>query len=138
MVTVWYLFHSGVAVETDEHFLLFDYWTHRPGGQLCDGYVDPAELLSKGKTVVIFVSHRHHDHYNPVILEWKRKYPEIVLVLSNDITVPPQSGVALIGPGESTVQGGVIVRALASNDEGVAFFIRSGDFRIFHAGDLGW
>ena len=33
-VCVWYLYHSGVAVETEKSFLVFDYWRDTPAGGL--------------------------------------------------------------------------------------------------------
>lgn len=38
----WYLYHSGVAVKTENHLLIFDYYLDAPqGGGLADGVVNP-------------------------------------------------------------------------------------------------
>jgi L-ascorbate metabolism protein UlaG (beta-lactamase superfamily) len=69
---IWYLYHSGWAVKTRNHLLIFDYT--EPLGQparrsLDSGSIDPAEIA--GQNVTVFISHRHGDHYDPLILAWK-------------------------------------------------------------------
>ena len=69
-----YLFHSGFAVETGAHLLIFDYYKDTPrGGKLADGVIDPAEV--SGRDVVVFASHSHGDHYSPVIFGWRGTLP---------------------------------------------------------------
>ena len=64
---IWYLDHSAIAVETNNHLLLFDLFgkTLQPpkGMGLAQGFVNPDEL--RDKDVVIFVSHEHPDHFDP-------------------------------------------------------------------------
>lgn len=58
-VKVYYLNHSGFAVETDTKVLIFDY------------YKDPEKVLPRlqagEKPFWFFVSHSHADHFNPYI-----------------------------------------------------------------------
>ena len=57
---VWYLYHSGFAVKTAAHFLIFDYWQQRPRGKgLESGVIDPAALTDDN--VIVFASHAHGD-----------------------------------------------------------------------------
>jgi L-ascorbate metabolism protein UlaG (beta-lactamase superfamily) len=73
-VYIVYLDHSGWAVSTQNHFLIFDYWErrHRPkNAGLRDGFINPDEI--KDRNVVVFTSHEHSDHYDPVILDWRGK-----------------------------------------------------------------
>lgn len=136
-VKVHYLFHSGFAVETAAHFLIFDYWRDTPkGGGLSDGVISPRELGRLGKKVVAFASHIHGDHYNPVILEWREQLPDLALVLSDDI--PSAPGALMVSGGKTYRQGDVSLRTLFSTDEGVAFLAEVDGLRIYHGGDLNW
>jgi hypothetical protein len=77
---IWYLGHSGWAVRTQNHFLIFDYWeamkTMPPGeafvppddASLATGYIVPSEIADQN--VIVFVSHAHSDHFDPVVLTW--------------------------------------------------------------------
>jgi len=132
---IWYLYHSGFAVRTAEHFLIFDYWKQRPKGMGLDsGVIDPAALSERD--VVVFVSHSHSDHYNRDILNWGGVIPKLRLVLSDDIPAAP--GALMLGPGEKAQQPDFTVETLASNDEGVAFVVDIDGLCIYHAGDLNW
>jgi len=132
---VWYLFHSGFAVQTAGHFLIFDYWKQSPKGKGLDsGVIDPAELNEHD--VIVFVSHNHGDHYNRGILNWGQSIKNLRLVLSDDIRAVP--GALMIGPGKKISQHDFTVETLASNDEGVAFIVEIDGMCIFHAGDLNW
>lgn len=138
MLNVWYLCHSGFAVETDRYFFVFDYWKDSPRGGLSSGVVNPHDLVGTGKPVVVLVSHHHPDHFNAVIFDWKRMAPDIVLVLADDIPLPSDVNALVMGPGETLRAAGLTIRTLASNDEGVAFLLELDRLRIFHAGDLNW
>ena len=132
---VWYLYHSGFAVQTAEHFLIFDYWKQSPKGKgLESGVIDLTAL--KDQDVIVFVSHKHGDHYNRDILNWGKTMPKLRLVLSDDIRNVHSA--LIVGPGQSIIQPDFRVDALASNDEGVAFFVEIDGLCIFHAGDLNW
>lgn len=133
---VTYLSHSGFAVKTARHFLIFDYYRDSPkGGVLRDGVIDPRSLARE--RVAVFVSHGHHDHYNPVIFDWKREIPDIAYVLSDDIPAR-EPGVHLVSPGKEYELEDLFVRTLASTDEGVAFLVKVDDLTLYHAGDLNW
>ena len=130
-----YLYHSGFAVQTAEHFLIFDYWKQRPKGKgLESGVIDPAAL--SGYDVIAFVSHNHGDHYCREILNWGKIIPKYRIVLSDDI--PKAPGAIMMGPGEKLEQSDFALETLASNDEGVAFVIDIDGLCIYHAGDLNW
>ena len=126
-----YLYHSGVAVETESHLLVFDYWKD---GALTGGV--PELARKTGKPLTVFVSHVHHDHYNPAIFEWAEALPQVTYVLSTD--VPDHPGCHRIGPGQTLELPGMTVTALRSTDEGVAFLVEADGAAIFHSGDLHW
>jgi len=132
---VWYLYHSGFAVQTDKHFLIFDYWRDKPkGGGLESGVIDPAAL--SGQDVVAFASHKHGDHYYRKIPQWKQDMPKLRIIMSDDIR--PVEGALMMGPGSTLTLPDLTVQTLASNDEGVAFIVDVDGMRIYHAGDLNW
>ena len=76
-----YLCHSGWAVKTASAFLIFDYWerTQRPEKpSLSNGFIDPEEI--RDQNVYVFVSHRHGDHYDERIWEWRGVIPKLTYV----------------------------------------------------------
>lgn len=126
---VTYIFHSSFLVETEKNYLLFDYFK----GDIPE--MDPEKQL------VVFVSHRHEDHFSPDIFKLSERYPKTEYVISDDIwekRVPQElfSKIQFIGPGEGLEAAGLKVKAYKSTDEGVAFLIWEGDTCIYHAGDL--
>lgn len=134
-MTIWYLQHSGFAVDTGNHLLVFDYYIDLPrGGTLEQGAVTPA--LLRDKPMAVFASHNHHDHFNPIILDWKRQYPDISLYLGDDI--PPREEAKTVPPGLTVEENGLTITALRSTDQGVAFVVECDDNTIYHAGDLNW
>lgn len=126
---VTYIYHSSFLVETEKHYLLFDYFE----GTLPE--------MDQDKQLVVFASHRHGDHFSPVIFDLAKKYPAVEYVISDDIWekhVPQEvySKVQFIGPGEELKAAGLKIKAYKSTDEGVAFLIWEGETCIYHAGDL--
>lgn len=129
-VSIQYLHHSGFAVVTQKYFLIFDY----------DGTGLPADTLTPervaGRNLFVFVSHSHTDHFSPEIFEWKRQYPSLRLILSDDI--PIRAEAEAIGPGQTRDFDGLTVRTIASTDEGVAFLVKADGLCLYHAGDCNW
>ncbi len=124
---ITYLKHSGYVVEEAGRALVFDYYE----GELPDS-------LKRAK-VYVFASHRHYDHFNPLIFDWQSQYPDIHYILSDDIEVKgPEGRCTVIGPCQEAVLDGMKLRTLRSTDEGVAFLVQAGVRRIYHAGDLNW
>ena len=135
--TVRYLYHSSFLLETASHYLIFDYYRNSPHGRgLNSGVIDPAALT--GKPVLVFASHSHGDHYDPVIFRWRGQLPGIQYILSSDIAAPAAADTHFIGPDALLQVGGAAVRTLPSTDLGVAFVIEVDGLRIYHAGDLNW
>lgn len=135
-VSIHYLFNSGFLVKTDRHFFLFDYYLDTPqNGTLAQGVIRP-EIL-KEKDAVVFISHRHYDHYNPAVFTWQEQVPGIRYIVSDDIQ-NAASKALLIHPGETVTQPDFSVKALKSTDEGSAFLIKTEGLTIYHAGDLNW
>jgi len=81
---VWYLGHSGWAIKTQNHFLIFDYfcnrWDRAPDDScFASGCVIPEQI--KDQNVTVFSTHSHGDHYDPRIFTWKETIPDIEYVL---------------------------------------------------------
>ncbi len=131
---VWYLEHSGWLVRTRRHVLIFDYPPPRVPGDdpsLANGAIVPREL--KHENVTVFVSHGHGDHYNPAIFEWRKAIGRIHYVLG--FKPDTREEYTLIEPMQKMDLDGLEVTATASNDGGVAFFVRADGVGIYHAGD---
>ena len=62
-------------VELEDVYFLFDYFK---------GVIPQ---LNKDKDIVVFSSHKHHDHFNPEIFELMKDYPKAQFVLSTDIPI---------------------------------------------------
>lgn len=137
---IWYLFHSGYAVKYGSRLLIFDYYNNRPANRsddLAGGVFDPR--LHSDEEIFVFASHRHGDHFNPIILNWEKQHSNLHYILSNDISTHGKLHNALsVAPGMAYALSGVSIQTLASTDEGVAFLVRMDDFTIYHAGDLHW
>ena len=143
---VTYIHHSSFLVELDHMAMLFDYF---------EGDI-PA--FGEGKPLVVFASHRHGDHFAPVIFELAGKYPQVYYILSDDIwkkRVPDslKEQTRFMGPGETLAlffdasgrnsfcgegagEPDLSVKTFRSTDEGVAFLIQAEGRTIYHAGDL--
>ena len=137
---ITYIAHSGFCVELEKHVLLFDYFT----GEL--------PSWDKEKTILVFASHKHQDHFSLRILELRKEYPHIHYFFGNDIKLKPDyllrkkadpealSDVTVMKAHEQTGYGGesqaVTVRTLKSTDEGVAFLVEAEGKTFYHAGDL--
>lgn len=129
---ITYIHHSSFLVELKQVFLLFDY----VGGSL--------PSLAADKTLIVFASHRHGDHFSPAIFDLAVQHPRIFYVLSDDIwqnQVPQKMHgcTEFIDPGEIlelAEYGSLRVTAFKSTDEGVAYMVECEGHTIYHAGDL--
>jgi len=113
---LWYMGHSGYAIQTRNNLLVFDYF---PGGRCMN--------------VTVFVSHEHGDHFAPEIFEWAGTVPNIRYVMGcqAETEVPYD----LVNPRQTADFDGVQVRTIESNDSGVGFLVEVDGITIYHAGD---
>lgn len=145
---VTYTGHSGFLLDTGDAYFLFDYYKGR------------IPEMDMDKPLVIFTSHKHQDHFNPVVFGLADKYPHILFVLAKGVPYKNLSikfsasiaGQNKINPGDfknilpvkkdisETVQLSngkeLAIKTLRSTDEGVAFLIRYNGRNYYHAGDL--
>ncbi|NSW92356.1 MAG: MBL fold metallo-hydrolase [Firmicutes bacterium] len=147
-IKIWYLRHSGFAVETQEHFIVFDYSSDSPQRDarcLDNGAVSSHDLEAR-RNIFVFVSHSHSDHFNPVIYEWIKANPNIKYILSYDIrddiqlvnknAASERPNFYFIFPYQEIKIGSVRIKTYGSTDIGVSFLVEVDGFYIFHAGDL--
>jgi ankyrin repeat protein/L-ascorbate metabolism protein UlaG (beta-lactamase superfamily) len=130
----WYLGHSGWAIKTSNHLLVFDYFkgTTLPDTPLLvNGNINPEEI--KDLNVTVFVSHSHGDHYTPAVFDWKKDVKDITYVMG--FKPKKQSGYIYMGPRETKAINGMEITTIESNDSGVAFFVKADGVGIFHSGD---
>lgn len=70
---VTFIEHSSFMVEMEQNVLLFDY------------YQGEIPSFDGSKTLYVFASHSHADHYDPAIWKLKEQYKDIHYILSDDI-----------------------------------------------------
>jgi L-ascorbate metabolism protein UlaG (beta-lactamase superfamily) len=131
---IWYLGHSGWAIKTKNHLLIFDYverGTLPAEPCLSNGYINPSEI--KDQHSLVFVSHGHPDHYSQAIFGWERSIKDINYILGWQGVMGPKS--ICIGPRERRKIDDVEVLTIASTDQGVGFLVKVDGLVIFHGGD---
>lgn len=131
---IWYLGHSGWAIKTKNHLLIFDYVERgaKPADPcLSNGYINPSEI--KNLHSLVFVSHGHSDHYWQAIFDWEKSIKDISYILGWQGVTGPRS--ICMGPRERIKIDDVEVLTIASIDEGVGFLVKVDGLVIFHGGD---
>jgi L-ascorbate metabolism protein UlaG (beta-lactamase superfamily) len=142
--TIWHLNHSGFAIKTKKHFLIFDYCDPRPAAAdkkgLAAGVIDPEEI--RDENVLVFVSHEHDDHFNPAIASWQQGVGKIKYIVSpevakNDPNFADKVKTNLIeaDAGPKVIVEGVAITTIKATDSGVGFMIECDGLTVFHAGD---
>ncbi len=128
---VTFIEHSSFLVETDQAYLLFDYWK----GEI--------PKLSYDKQLYIFSSHSHQDHYSKEIYRLENTCCEVHYILSSEIKEEDDGwklmkSVTFMDAHENKKIASCQVETLLSTDLGVAFIIKIDGLSIYHAGDLHW
>ncbi len=137
-----YIAHSGFLLDTGNAYFLFDYYK----GML------PA--IDKDKPLVVFVSHKHQDHFTPQIFSLADTHPNTLFILAKGV---PYKHLALKFSRQMAMHGldkifplkrdisetvtlsnrkELVIKTLRSTDDGVAFLLFYEGKRYYHAGDL--
>ena len=122
---VEYIYHSSFTVETENYFLVFDYFK---------GDIN----LKKNKKTIVFSTHGHPDHFNPQILNWLEENSHILYVLSSDIDALPSTHTYIMDPDETLKLFDTQIESFGSTDLGLSFLVKVDNKTIFFAGDLNW
>lgn len=121
--TVEYIHHSGYAVETEKHLIIFDYFK--------------GDLPKSDKPTLVIATHGHKDHFNKDILKLEG---DVKILLSSDIkseyNLEPQSNMFFIEPNTKRFIGDFQVETFGSTDAGISVYVTVDNLGIFHAGDL--
>jgi L-ascorbate metabolism protein UlaG (beta-lactamase superfamily) len=135
---IWYLYHSGWAVKTRNHLLIFDY-TETPSRtsehSLDSGSVDPSEIADQNVTV--FISHRHFDHHDPLILGWRSVVKKIRYVWGWEEGGSPED-VRFGRERRTFAADGLEILNVHHEFDGLpesAFLVKADGLTILHAGD---
>ena len=75
---VTFLAHDGFFIELDQVCLLFDWWK---------GVLPPLP----DKPLLVFVSHRHEDHFNPAVFTLADCKADIQFLLGSDFHLTPHN-----------------------------------------------
>ncbi len=133
MLDVTYYLHSGFSAALNGTLLVFDYWLGEHQ-ELPESKRITADYLQGFSEVVVFISHKHPDHLDPEVFEW-RKAANVTYVVSYDMPIGTPG--KRMSPGDTlTLSENVKVKAFDSTDLGVSFLVELCGIRIFHAGDL--
>jgi len=134
---IWYLGHSGWAVKTMNHLLIFDYYekTVRPDDpRLINGRVNPTEIYDQN--VYVFASHQHADHFDKTILEWEQAVPYIRYIFGWKALDNPNY--IYLGPKRKLELDGMKIECFHSPEAGEIegnFLIKVDGVVIYHSGD---
>nr|WP_312578715.1 MBL fold metallo-hydrolase [Sedimentibacter sp.] len=137
---IYYIHHSCFIVESDNSFLIFDYYKEKP--YQSDFDFNFKDLISRitqsNKVTYVFASHSHSDHYNSEILAWNNSR-NIYYILSDDIKIYKQiKNCYFVKPNEEFLINDIKINTFGSTDSGVSFMVNIENSNIFHAGDLNW
>ena len=133
-----YIYHSGFAIEANSVTIIIDYFKDSSPTVYNEGIVHDYLLNKPGKLYVLS-THSHPDHFNPEVLTWKAKRPDITYIFSSDIlenNKAKKEDAIYIKKGEVYQDSDIRVEAFGSTDIGVSFLIDIQTWRFFHAGDL--
>jgi len=138
---IYYVHHSCFIIETKISFIIFDYFKSKQYNTNFD--FDFKELLNRikqsDKSVYIFASHSHNDHYSSEILTWNSYKNDIYYILSDDIKIHKQiKNCYFVKQNQEIVINNLKIRTFGSTDSGVSFMVNIDNTSIFHAGDLNW
>jgi L-ascorbate metabolism protein UlaG (beta-lactamase superfamily) len=136
---VWSLGHCGFAVKTKSRLLIFDYfsrgWPRPEKPSLANGFVNPEEI--KDQDVVVFVSHSHGDHFDPVILSWQQTVKNIKYIFGWKAE-KGERAIDMPAPRAATNLNGMEIFTV--NDEHndipeVAYLVKVDGLSLYHSGD---
>ena len=124
-----YIHHSSFLLETEKAFLLFDY---------TEGELPPFDMK---KSLYIFSTHRHGDHFSEKIFSLGQGVTNVQYLLSYDIPkerIPHalEKDKVSLDINSSYEVGSLKISTFKSTDEGIALVIEVEGKSLYYAGDL--
>ena len=135
---LYYIFHSGFAFETEDTIIIIDYYQDSTENKPHEGIVHN-RLLKSDKQIYVLSTHVHADHFNPIILDWKKEIPNIRYIFSKDILEAKKAKAneaTYLDSGDHYEDENLEIDVFGSTDAGVSFLIKIDNKTLFHAGDL--
>lgn len=133
---IWHLGHSGWAIKTQGHLLIFDYnaplRSIPPDASLSSGYIIPSHI--KGRNVTVFATHEHGDHYDPAIFNWQEEVESIQFVLGFQPRDVEYEYVYAAPRTEMKLED-MVITTIRSNDGGSGLLVEVDDVVVFHPAD---
>ena len=134
-----YIYHSCFLVETENSFLLFDYYKHKNDITDFDFVKLQSDIFTSPKALYIFSSHSHTDHFNFDILSWINKKPNTYYILSSDIKIYNKiDNLYIVRENDELTINDIQLNIFGSTDAGVSFMVNIDGLNLFYAGDLNW
>ena len=131
-----YIYHSGFAIETHNFTMIIDYSQDSLGDKKGIVY---DRLLMRPYRLYVLSTHGHADHFNPEILNWRKRRSDIRYIMSKDIENQISENIpnlTYLDKDQSFKDDFIEVDAFGSTDLGVSFRIKTEKKVLFHAGDL--
>jgi ankyrin repeat protein/L-ascorbate metabolism protein UlaG (beta-lactamase superfamily) len=134
---IWYLGHSGWAIKTQNHLLVFDYFinSRAPGPEhacLNSGCINADEL--KNMKMDVFSTHGHGDHYSNSYFDWDDNNPDVTYIFCHTPTGVSEEYNYVPVHSEAEIDG-MKIYVNHSSDEGGGFLVEVDGLTIFHMGD---
>ncbi|MFA5341255.1 MAG: MBL fold metallo-hydrolase [Clostridia bacterium] len=134
-MNITHLTHSSFLIETKKAYMLFDYFGK---GKLPDNI---------HKTIYIFSSHSHQDHFDMRMFELYGNNPKAFFILSYDIRRKygnkiksdyprTQDNIIYMMPDKQIDINDMHIETIGSTDAGVAYIVDYDNKVFFHSGDL--
>ena len=135
---IWHLGHSGWAIKTMHHLLIFDYfltsnWGRPDEPSLDNGFIVPKQLANEHVTVLC--THEHGDHYDAGIFEWRETLKDVRFVLGLEPPGRDKDEYLYAAPRKEYDLGDMKLTTIEANDAGVGFLVEVDGLTLFHAGD---
>ena len=137
---IWYLGHSGWAIKTKNHLLIFDYWERetKPAEPfLSNGYINPNGI--KDMDIFVFVTHEHIDHFDKTIFDWGKTVDNITYIFGWQ-AAEDSMYIYMVEPREKKKLDGIDIFTINHSFDGipeVAYLVKVDGLVIFHSGDHG-
>ena len=137
---IHYLDNSGFCIFLENTTLIIDYYNDKSDGdRTVDSGVITEEELKKNKKTYVLNTHKHADHFNTCVLDWKQKNEEIKYIFDSGIMhgiSKREYDISFLSEGEEYKDDSIWVKAYGSTDIGISFMIKAEGYTIYHAGDL--